>query len=540
MDRSFSKKRFFFIAASLISVAILGIARLSETFYGDQAMFTVYARAISEGAVLYGDIWDVKQPGIFIFYLLAGLLFGFSESGIHFFELLYWLAFSAVLIFSLRWYFQTSFFLSLAPLFTVGYYYLVADSWRLTQVESLIGFPILLAILLLLRAGECFPRRVSGLLFFLSGLAWSFVLILKSAYLLVCLAITAIVFLFIFKKLKAAGAGTVFRSILLLFAGILAPMAAIACYFIFHGVSEELFYVTFLYPRDSVAAFSGWHRLHFLRESIYWFFWHYLPLLVLIALGTFACLLRISQNSTGSVRSFVFPDTRSDLFTLLLIVWVVSGLSAILVQAASWWGYHFMLLFAPLGLLAAKSLESFWFFVIEKWNITGKSRFPAAAVFAVILFPAFLPVKEPSIDMAKRYFDSRGLKIFRPGFFEPHGFNSDQYEHIGRAVAFLPPRDAQNHNMFVCANPLYYHLSDSYPTGPSNGWSPEFFMERQWRQFEADLSTRLPVYLIIDEDCSKLIQKHSPETIRLIRQRYERLNTEDDAEWFVLAARDGQ
>ena len=81
---------------------------LALPFWGDQALFTVYARQIAQGAVLYRDIFDVKQPGIFLFYLLGGSLFGYTEIGIHLFELLYWLAFSAFAMVALRPYFRVA------------------------------------------------------------------------------------------------------------------------------------------------------------------------------------------------------------------------------------------------------------------------------------------------------------------------------------------------------------------------------------------------------------------------------------------------
>ena len=44
--------------------------------------------------MLSRDLFDIKQPGIYVFYAFGGLLFGFNEVGIRLFELVYWLAFS--------------------------------------------------------------------------------------------------------------------------------------------------------------------------------------------------------------------------------------------------------------------------------------------------------------------------------------------------------------------------------------------------------------------------------------------------------------
>jgi hypothetical protein len=71
----------------LIIVAVLGLGHLAYPFGGDQALFVIGAWDLSQGAVLYRDFWDFKQPGIFAFYSAAGRLFGFDEVGIHAFEL---------------------------------------------------------------------------------------------------------------------------------------------------------------------------------------------------------------------------------------------------------------------------------------------------------------------------------------------------------------------------------------------------------------------------------------------------------------------
>lgn len=109
-------------------------------------MFLVYSKEIADGAVLYRDVWDIKQPGIFIFYLLGGKFFGFSEFGVHLLELIYWLSLSFILIFGLRKYFANQLFVLLTPLFTIGIYYSVSGSLHLTQVEGLVSFPLFMSL----------------------------------------------------------------------------------------------------------------------------------------------------------------------------------------------------------------------------------------------------------------------------------------------------------------------------------------------------------------------------------------------------------
>ena len=64
---------------ALGAVVIAGLVNLAYPFAGDQALFTLGGRALAEGAVLYRDFWELKQPGILYFYFLAGQMFGFTE-----------------------------------------------------------------------------------------------------------------------------------------------------------------------------------------------------------------------------------------------------------------------------------------------------------------------------------------------------------------------------------------------------------------------------------------------------------------------------
>ncbi|MBW4451485.1 MAG: hypothetical protein KME55_01730 [Nostoc indistinguendum CM1-VF10] len=60
----------------LIFIILIGFVHLPFPFDGDQAFFRLGALEMQQGKVLYRDFWDIKQPGIFCFYFLAGTLFG--------------------------------------------------------------------------------------------------------------------------------------------------------------------------------------------------------------------------------------------------------------------------------------------------------------------------------------------------------------------------------------------------------------------------------------------------------------------------------
>jgi hypothetical protein len=173
-------------ALALGSVLLAGGICLAMPFAGDQAIFTVHARQLTQGAVLYRDIFEFRQPGIFIFYAVSGQLFGFTEVGIHLFELIYWLAFSIFTLVALRPYFTAAWAAPFVPIFTMVAYYCHAGVFDLTQIEILVAFPIFVAWWLIDRAD---PGTRDGLRrYAVAGLVTAVVVLLKYLYLLIVLA----------------------------------------------------------------------------------------------------------------------------------------------------------------------------------------------------------------------------------------------------------------------------------------------------------------------------------------------------------------
>src|SRR5688500_7224186 len=87
---------------------------------GDQGLYLYGAKELADGAVLYKDFWDLKAPGVYFFYLLAGSLFGFSVAGLHVLEAV-WLGVAAWFAFRIaRVATSTRWVAPLAPFLTVG------------------------------------------------------------------------------------------------------------------------------------------------------------------------------------------------------------------------------------------------------------------------------------------------------------------------------------------------------------------------------------------------------------------------------------
>ena len=148
------KNRLVLITALIILIILGSIQSVNTILGGDQSLFVVIAQLLDSGKILYKDLFDYKQPGIYLFYLLAGKTLGWSDISIHLFELGYWILFSLILFSAIRQYslFRADYFNSLLPLFIVGVYYCNAHTLHLTQLEALINFPLFLIVWLLDRA----------------------------------------------------------------------------------------------------------------------------------------------------------------------------------------------------------------------------------------------------------------------------------------------------------------------------------------------------------------------------------------------------
>src|SRR5258708_6217653 len=107
----------------LLAIVLIGLIHLPFPYSGDQALFTLGARELNKGGVLFRDLWASRPPGFYVFYLLLWRFFCFHDVGIYLFELLCLLACSLVVRLTLRGYYRGACFGSVTPLLTVGVYY---------------------------------------------------------------------------------------------------------------------------------------------------------------------------------------------------------------------------------------------------------------------------------------------------------------------------------------------------------------------------------------------------------------------------------
>ncbi len=248
-------------------ILLAGMLNLAFPFSGDQALFTIGAQALSRGAVLYRDFWDLKQPGIYWFYHVAGALFGYNEMGIHVAELVWFTALAVIISVSMRSRFQIAWMSDLCAVFTVGVYFSVCATWHLTQLEGLAALPLFLSLLLVFPA----EGRVSSTRFFIFGMLAASVALFK--LMLLAIPLTFVVIAIAFRK-------RLLQNVFIALLGVLTVMTPVVIYF---GVQHQLPLICktyFVYPPRIVSQLpmsgmsvldskhylvSAVRRLHFCR-----------------------------------------------------------------------------------------------------------------------------------------------------------------------------------------------------------------------------------------------------------------------------------
>lgn len=481
-------------------VALLGVLNLPTPFSGDQALFFLFGKGIAAGETPYVDIWDCKQPGIYLLYALGGNLFGFTEAGVHLLDLFYQLAFAAVLTIALHKHFHSpvlgEFFV---PLATAGAYFAAARSWHTMQVEALAGLPLFLVLW-----GALHERPAA---WFGSGVAAGWLGLLKLIYMplpaaiwLVCLAWDRRRGL---ERMLAAAAG------LALVFGITLGWAW------YGGFLEALLWTSFAFPLEvAKLPMKSWDSF---MDGFSWFLTRFGPWVLLG--GCAALRVRRLAHTPGRER-----------IAWLLIVWAAGGFAMILAQRQSWWQYHYMLIVSPLALLALMQIDD----IAVRWRRTaGPLR---DAVAPALLFAALVCLGPQlfigSIKAAHMLSAAGSAGTEWLGAYQR--LESKEYATIPSQIDFLASPDAAPGPIYVMGNPLIHYFSRRPQAVPLNGGSLESLSSEAWKDLHRGLAEARPAYLYVDNLYGGVLRKRAPFVLTWIGQAYRPVRVDGDGRWYRL------
>jgi hypothetical protein len=492
----------------LLAIAIAALVQLPMPFWGDQALFAYAAHGMRHGDRLYVDFWDYKQPGIFLWYLGAGTLFGFREVGIHFAELLWALAAAVATQRMLRDRLAHRWVADIAPLFTVGAFFAVARGWDLGQIEDLVALPLMLSIWSAATADVAPPRSAARARYLaLSGVMAAVVVYFKIVYVLIPLGFWLVLFISARRRERARADR---RDGALLLGGLVAPLVPLLVYFVVEHLLGTMWWTYVTYPQKVVGSISP-PPFSRLRDGVTYFAKSFAWLVPLAIIGLRAQLSRL-------------PRPRDPL-VIGLVVWFVVGWGAVLAQ--NQWGYQFMLMVFPLGLLAAYGLD----YAAGLWT-TKLAKRVLAVVGVVVVVLAIFPAKEAGHRVHTLARDDFGLTVSgRRDYMDTFG----SYEHLARqAVAWVDEPQRVPGPIHVEGNPLIQYLSGRPFALKEHGWAPEQSDARLWRWTRDELRAQRPVYLWVDHFSDDVMRKRSTATLALIHEMYCEAHPVADGAWYAL------
>jgi hypothetical protein len=492
---------------ALLAIVALGLVHLPYPFFWDQSMFALGARRLAAGGVLYRDFWDIKQPGIYWFYEIAGRCFGFTETGVHGFELLWMAAFALVLLATLRRRWGAGPAATLAPLFVVGAYYAGARDVYLTQVEGLVGFPLYLALWFATDGPGEAPRAWRG---FASGLAGAVVALFKLAFLPLVGTFWLLALVAAWRRHGAARAAT--AVVLPVALGLLVPLAAVATWYVHLGLGRTLLWTTFTYPAFLLRHAGGGQMARVLE-------------------GGQRFLLRFAPVAGLATAGLVATWRRRDALGVGFAAWLLVGTLLILVQRWSGWPYHQLLLLPPLGLLAAAAIAA----LAPLLGPPGAEARTARRLAAVGLACLFIGL----VGFAGR----KGVELARHRFAlapaDRVAYQRDAsplYAQIGDDLARLSAPGRPAGPIYSLEQPLVYFLARRPAAAAFRGAEfPEWLDAPGWAALAARLAADPPVHVLVERRYAALVTGPSPRAgalAALLAARYRVAFTSRRGTWY--------
>ncbi|MBK8175365.1 MAG: glycosyltransferase family 39 protein [Rhodospirillales bacterium] len=497
---------------ALTVVGLVGGLKLFTPFDGDQALFLYTAEVIDKGGVLYVDVWDLKQPGIFWFYLAGGRLFGFDSLGIKEFELVWMLAFALTLILCLRRTFRHPWLGSAAAIASIGSYYTFAGAQELTQVEMLVAFPMFLSCWMLVRRYRSGPQAHLARL--VAGALAAVCVVFKLPYapIFVVMVLLAIV-----DTADDRRPMTLLRTAFALgipyTVGVAAVLLPVCLFLLQQGTLDALIWISFVFPFDSLQAAPVVAPFGRLLRDIKWY---------AVCLGSWLVFAVLP----------VLRALRRDEPALMrqMIVWIIVACLLIVVQFNAFWKYHFFLLFVPGAVLAARGIDLLLTRLTTASVPTltgGGERQPPVRALSPAVLSLFLVL--PAAGAMVVSFDAQSQAFYQM-MFSSQRIGLEGYRRaVGKdygwvAEKFASLRMPGGEPIYVLGNPLVYLVTQRAQALPIHGWSWEMLPPSYWAALPGQLAAAHPAYVFLGRFYRRMFPEtppYGPEVIAYLDANYD-------------------
>ena len=503
--------RLFTITCFLLITAF-GIMRIPEPFGDDNALFSLGAKMLNEGATLYVDLWDIKQPGIYLFYYLGGKLFGFDSIGIHTTELVYWLVGCLLITFLFKFEFRHKWISPLLPTVLLVFYFAQTRYYETTQLEILINLPLLICAFYIVKAELQTEQQLRN--FFLAGLCAGLALIFKFAIGLILIGFLLVSTYRSITKSTINSLFAVIKTLLLNWiafsVGVLTILSVLFAWAWQHGSLYEMLWTAFVFPLDLLKYSTA--------APISRYFDSLLRNITIISAWIPAIFCAYYFRST----------TKEKLWNQYLLAWLIFGLITIAIQRSSYWPYHFLLVYAPLALFTVQGID----------KLLSHSRFflklkstTKPLLILIIMIPIIGSMAPTNFQRFKNV-----VKVLVIKNISAHEQYEDyywKYRSISEAANIIKPYPRVE-EIYVIGNPLVYDITDTRQAIPITGWFFQYASPTQIDRIRVDLLKTKPKLIFVQKHFFRFVTSKAPKIMTLLSTEYRELGNSNFGTWFGL------
>lgn len=481
---------------SLAFIVIVGVLKLEQPFGRDQAIHHWLALRVLDGATPYRDAWDVKQPAILAFHALAAALFGPSVRAVHLLELGWMLGLAVLMMVLLRGYFRHRWLSAAAPAAAIVPYYVFAEPYSQTQVEIMVALPLFVTAWSLWRAAENEHRRVG--LALLAGLAAGFATAFKHVLAPIPVGFVLIATLFMLRRPRTQPVFAALGSLWLPFAlGVIVVWGAISLGFLIHGGFADFFWTNFLWPLENLHITEPAPVSRLMEGG-------------LVLLASMAPWTLLALVSLGGLWRTDEPP-----LTALLWSWIAVGFAVILIQPTSWWAYHFLLLYVPLGILGVRGVDRITDGLTQRGSL---SAFAAMGLSALLVLLPLAGLARPVGEEARTYHkaflvDHMDADTFRRAHYPDYASAATVADYLNAAGGNDPLYVVDDLNML-----LLTHRDIGLPV--PGQWLAAIPLPQRWEHIPEELQHNPPRFFFLEQRLADKFAARYPALMTMLEHEY--------------------
>jgi hypothetical protein len=494
LERSAPRSSRIGVVPVLTTVALVALAGTALLFpyRGDHAVYALIVRDGLNGRLLYSEIWDIKQPGLLLWYGLVTKVLGFTQFATRLLDVLAVVALGLLVRALLARRLAHPRVLAWTPAAVVAVVLLSAGPLELGQIEMLCAVPAVAAFVLVARSPRT-PPTVLRLV--AAGLCLGVIGVFKLV-LAVVPALAVVGYL-----LLTAGPGRRLRSLVTVTAAAVVPVVAMVLWLIVAGVWADAWRTWTVDPIELAATPGAKSVTSLVRGA-----GRYLLLMAPVA-------LLAGWQAAGAWR-------RRDPLDLAMLTWLGMNLVVIVVQF--WWTYQWYFLSAPLIVLALRRIDA-----LAAGAAPSRARVcVGGAVLAVLAVPM---LGHGLVPVAQAVADGGGLTHATRAAIDQriaqHGTIRAEL-----AAAAVRPDD----RLYVLGDPLYNYLADLPLPLRTNGWGYEFFTPRHWAGVAAEVEAVRPTLVLVDPVAEPMVDERAPGLRAVLDRRYVESRRSDQGVWYRL------